>query len=262
MFEPTTSTATHRRRRGRRGRALLAACVAAAALGAVAGTATAADTTTKWYSIDQQPASAASPAQFLTATGNGQVTLDRYKSGEWRQQWAPTYPEWPSSPTITSNSPFADFFEAFAECIVEWGCPFSGNASNSGSPRKYVNRMYARCLTFKPTGSVTTRVIVSRCAPDGTDLKGQVFTLEFPDETMRPSIPRAYTEIFGTRGNDGRCLDSAGGAAAPGTNAAALDCGMPPAQQWRQEFRFLQSASATCRRNYPGTLCGLGAPVR
>lgn len=260
MFEQTTSTS--RGRRGLRGRALIAACVAAAALGAAAGTASAANTTTKWHSIDQQPASAASPAQFLTATANGQVTLDRYRSGEWRQQWTPVYPEWPESPSITSNSPIADFFETFAACITEWGCPFSGSASRS--PRKYVNRMYAACLTFRPTGTVTTRVIVSRCGRTSTpkELKSQVFTLNFSDYELRNGIPRNPTQIFGTRGNDGRCLDSAGGGNAPGVNAAALDCGTPPNQAWRQQFRFLESGSATCRRNYPGTLCGLGAPVQ
>ena len=77
---------------------VLAACVAAAALGAAVGNAAASDITTLWYSIDQQPATASSPAQFLTATANGQVTLDRYRSGEWRQQWTPVYPEWPASP--------------------------------------------------------------------------------------------------------------------------------------------------------------------
>ena len=262
MFEPTTST-TPRRRRGLRGRALLAACVAAAAFGAATGTASAASTTTTWYSIDQQPATASSPAQFLTATSTGQVTLDRYKSGEWRQQWTPVYPEWPTSPAITASSPINDFFEAFADCIVNVGCGFTGHAG--GSPRKYVNRMYAMCLTIKPIGTVTTRVQVSKCGPSGNAIKGQLYTWYFADkEVAKSGIPRRYTAIFGTRGDEGRCLDSAGGGNFAGVNAAALPCagGAPADQQWRQQFRFLESGSASCKRYYPGTLCGLGAPVQ
>lgn len=234
-----------------------------AAAGSLTSTASAANTTTKWYSIDQQPATASSPAQFLTATSTGQVTLDRYQSGEWRQQWTPVYPEWPTSPSITSSSPISDFFETIAECITNLGCPFTAHAG--GSPRKYVNRMYAMCLTFKPTGSVTTKVAVSKCGRDGNDLKRQLLTWDFADKVVAKSgIPRSYTPLFGTRADDqGRCLDAAGGSNLPGTNAAALPClAYNAPQHWRQSFRFLESGSATCRQNYPGTLCGLGAPVQ
>ncbi len=151
-----------------------------------------------------------------------------------------------------------------ADCIVNRGCPFTGHAG--GSPRKYVNRMYAMCLTFQPFGSIGTRVVVSRCAGNGDTLKRQVFTWDFADSTVSSQgIPRQYTKIFGMRTDQqGRCLDSAGGSNQPGTNAAALDCFSNPTgtQSWSQQFRFLQSGSATCRRNYPGTLCGLGAPVQ
>lgn len=261
MRRRPTST-TSRSRRTRRAVQLLAA--AAFAVGALAGSASAAQTTTTWYSIDQHPANDSSSAQFLTATSTGQVTLDRYQSGEMRQQWAPVYPEWPTSPTITASSPITDFFEAMGECIRNWGCPFSVNLG--GSPRKFVNRMYAMCLTIQPLGSATSRVIVSKCSGTGSASKRQVFTWEFPDKTVAKSgIPRDYTKLFGTRADQqGRCLDSAGGSSQPGTNAAALDCFSSPTgtQSWSQEFRLLQSGSATCRRYYPGTLCGLGAPVQ
>ncbi len=258
-----TDSKNARRRWHLRGKTLLAACVAAAALGGLAGGASAANTTTTWYSIDQQPATASSPAQFLTATSTGQLTLDRYKSGELRQQWTPVYPEWPASPAITSNSPLADFFETVADCVVNWGCPFSGHAGGGqGYPRKFVNRMYGLCVGFVPTGSVTTRVSAEKCSRGGSVVKRQLLSWDFSNNEVKTGIPRSYTGLFGMRGGtQGRCLDSAGGNNTPGTNAAALICGTPTGQTWRQQFRFLQSGSATCKRNYPGTLCGLGAPV-
>ncbi len=262
---PTATDPSFARRSWRlRGKTLLAACVAAAALGGLAGSASAANTTTTWYSIDQQPASASSPAQFLTATSTGQVTLDRYKSGEPRQQWTPVYPEWPASPRVTSNHPLADFFETVADCVVNWGCPFSGSAggSYSGYPRKFVNRMYAACVALVPTGSVTTRVSVERCSLGSSVVKRQLLSWGFSNHEVKNGVPRRYTGLFGMRGGtQGRCLDAAGGSNAPGTNAAALACGTVQGQDWRQQFRFLQSGSATCKRNYPGTLCGLGAPA-
>ncbi|MEH3054498.1 MAG: hypothetical protein PGN13_10915 [Patulibacter minatonensis] len=256
-------------RAGRRRRLPLALGVAAVVglgAGTFASAASAAQTTTTWYSLDQKPATTSSPAQFLTATSTGQVVLKGYQSGEWRQQWAPVYPEWPASPTITASSPFSDFFGALKDCIVNLGCPFTGG-SPYGSPRKYVNRMYAMCLTFQPTGSITTRVVVSRCGGTSVASKRQLFQVAFADKTVAKSgIPRTYTDVFGTRADDqGRCLDSAGGSSQPGTNAAALICGPGSpvgTSAWSQQFRFLQSGSATCKQNYPGTLCGLGAPVQ
>ncbi len=263
MRTTVSSTATSaQHRRHLRGKAVVAACVVAAALGGSAGSASAASTTTKWYSINQQPAGASSPQQFLTATSTGQVTLTSYQSGEWRQQWRPVYPEWPMSPTITSNSPLKDFFSTIADCVVNLGCPFTGRAG--GQPRKYVNRMYARCMSFKPTGSVTTKVVIESCGGSGMVLKRQVFSWQFSEsEVAARGIPQDYTPIHGMRGgSESRCLDSTGGSNAPGTNAAALACGGSAASQpWRQQFRFLNSDSQTCKQFYPGTLCGLGAPV-
>ncbi len=85
---PRPSTATNAPRRRRRVATLLAASTALLGCAATAVPAAAAtNTTTTWYSIDQLPANTSSPSQFLTATSTGQVTLARYSSGEWRQQW-------------------------------------------------------------------------------------------------------------------------------------------------------------------------------
>ena len=171
------------------------------------------------------------------------------------------YPEWPASPSTSSNNPLGSFIKGF-KCMLTANCVFS--TTTVGSPRKYVNRMYAMCLTFNPSGADTTSVIVARCAPSGTDAKRQLFIWQFTDATVAKSgLPREYTTITGTRTDrEVRCLDSAGANDAPGTNAAALNCTTDPAQRSRQQFKFLQSGSATSKQNYPGTRCGLGVPVR
>lgn len=262
MFEQLTITSGL----SRRARVVLAATAFAATLGMASG-AQAAQTHTKYFSIDVAPQTTSSPALFVTATSTGQIQLKRYASGEWRQQWTPVYPEWPTSPTVTGSSPvfeaIGDFFETFADCVVERGCPFSAPGPLRGSPRKFVNRMYAMCMTFTPTGSVTTKVSITKCKADGTAMQGQVFVWKFTDkQTAKRQIPREYTPIFGHRGDQGRCLDIAGGSAVDGTNAAALPCDYAPANAWRQSFRFLETADITCKQYYPGTLCGLGAPVQ
>ena len=123
-------------------------------------------------------------------------------------------------------------------------CVFS--TTTVGSPRKYVNRMHAMCLTFNPSGAVTTSVIIARCAPSGTDAKRQLFIWQFTDATVAKSgLPREYTTITGTRTDrEVRCLDSAGASDAPGTNAAALNCTRTPPSG-------LASSSGSCRATQP-----------
>jgi hypothetical protein len=212
-----------------------------------------------YYTLDMQPPGTAGPSLFLTATSTGKVMLQPYVSGELRQQWAPVWPTWPRTPDITSSDPFSDFAGAFVSCILgapSGGCPFHGA---TGSPRKFVNRMYAMCLTLSVPGEAFY-ARVKPCGRNATANVPQTFSWGFTDAEVAAGVPAAYTPIAGTRGGKVRCLEGKYDRHLPDTEAQSAPCRSP--LPFRQQFRFLEVADVTCTLLPSTTLCGMGAPLQ
>lgn len=221
-------------------------------LAAVCATPAHAETrTTSWYTIDV-PAGVSDRGLFLTTGADDGVELGRYVPGAPHTQWTPVYQQWPGSIPVTGHAPL----EGITGCSFG-GCPFTGTG---GTPRKFVNRLTGRCLTFLPTadGKGTT-VQLRRCQASGQRQRDQLVGWGFNDgEVGGPSgMPRFFTHLAHQRADrQTRCLamtTTKTGRTARGVGSRCDTRASAP----HQRFRFLRVAQVTCDIGVTTNLCGL-----
>lgn len=181
------------------------------------------DKTTRWYSINVQPATEASPRLFLTSGRKG-VTLERYRSGDTAQMWTTTHPDYPYAPRVEGEGP------ELLECVLQWGCPFEGHG---GALVRLVNRASGGCLMVSARGASTAP------CDGGVHVPRQKWQLLYSPREM----VGAYSPIIAS-GRDVSCLSATAkaGEAVTGGVVQSQGCG----QHWSQNFTLLVSADVTC----------------
>lgn len=207
--------------------------------------------TTNWYTIDV-PAGVSDRGAFLTTDTDDGVSLDRYFPGAPHSQWTPVYQQWPGSIPVTGHGPL----EGITGCTFS-GCPFTGAG---GTPRKFVNRLTGRCLTFLPTADGRgTTVELRGCTASGRRQKDQLIDWFYTDaEVSGPSgIPQLYTPLAHQRADrQVRCLSMF----RPKNRRTVRGIGSRCVQgstAIHQRFRFLRVAQVTCDIGVTTNICGL-----
>jgi hypothetical protein len=106
---------------------------------------------TTWFTIRVMPPDESSPHLFLTQTSNG-LRLERYRSGDPAQMWAPVQQDYPTAAPVTGGSPISDLF---AECFgsAGYGC---GSDGRSAAYLRLVSRSSGRCVAIGASRATTT----------------------------------------------------------------------------------------------------------
>ena len=190
------------------------------------------DKTTRWYSINVQPATEASPRLFLT-NGRKGVTLERYRSGDPTQMWAATQSNYPNAPVVEGEG------LDLVECVLQWGCPFEGHG---GALVRFVNRASGGCLMVGARGAYAAP------CDGGVRVPRQKWQLMYSPREMVGT----YSPIIAS-GNDISCLSATArdGEAVAGGVLQPQGCG----QHWSQNFSLLVSADVACTTSWDYNLC-------
>jgi len=200
--------------------------------------ATAFEQTTKWYTIRIQPPDDSSPHLFLTQTSSG-LRLERYRSGDVTQMWAPTQPDYPTAAAVTGSGPLSGIID---KCFNTFppSCDFQGHA---GVEVKLVSRSSGKCIAVGATRATTVE-----CA-------------NTPNESSweRLTAFASFTELAGAgftwlKTKNGNCMvANTADAYGPSMRLKSEPCS--GANDWRVGFTANLAADLTCRVDWDWNLC-------
>lgn len=205
----------------RKGHAALTAvaCLVALTAAPTAGATSRVDA--QFFTITAMKSGSGTPARVLTATDSGSVELRRRTARSAAQEWIAAQD--PSGPALTGLS----------ACLERITCPFTN--PEPSTPRKFVNRATAECLSIAPAPPVV-RVAPCHAQTGGDDL--QRFAWNFPDaEITTDGVPQRYTALAAESDGHLRCLTASSPA-----GQAVKAAGCTNRLRWEQQYRFTAAA--------------------
>lgn len=203
-----------------------------------AGAASAVDQATKWYTIRIQPPDESSPHLFLTQTSNG-LRLERYRSGDVTQMWAPTQPDYPTAAAVTGGSPISGIID---DCFNTFppACDFQGHA---GVEVKIVSRSSGKCIAVGATRATTVE-----CANTPNESNWERLTAFASFQELAGA---GFTQLWTKSGN---CLvANTADAYGESMRLKAVPCGS--VNDWSKGFTANLAADLTCRVDWAWNLC-------